>query len=365
MSIETTHNSIEINDMFNEINVYIDKKDEKALNKAEKCRIIRDHFYDVKYAPIYPDSYKSIIHSDTPMLCLRMKSLENKEQIELWKSEDYVADEKIDGIRCYLAFNFDYEKNNGYELFSRENDDNTLLPKVITSNVFNFNLNKGNSFYKTFLLDCELVINEYGYKIYAFDCLSFNNNYITEEPWYFRRYITEHIVESISDVNICVTKVSKSNKIDFYNYIKNIGGEGIIIKNYSSKYSTKGTRSKHNWIKVKGNVYDYSIIEDTLEGYVSDFVKSNQQSVSLSAFVESEISKPVAELSTNYLNTLCKDSFSIQRSRLCIGSVIEFSSSFFSYKEDRFMNVMPIKIRMDKSIKDCFYTKKDIERWTA
>lgn len=364
MSVETTHNAIEINNIFNEINVCIDNSNIKELNKAEKCRIIREHFYNKNYAPLFPDSYKSIIHSDTPMLCLRMKSLENNDQIELWKSDEYIADEKIDGIRCYLAFNYCYENNNGYELFSRENDDDTLLPKLITSNIINFNLKKADDFYKTFLLDCELVVNENGYKLYAFDCIYFNDNYITEEPWYFRRYITEHIVESISDRKICVTKYSKIKKIDFYNHIKNKGGEGIIIKNYSSKYSTKGTRSKYNWVKVKGNVHDYSIIEDTLEGYVSDVIKTDQRIISLSAFVDSEISKPVADIPTSYLDSLCTSSFN-KRQSLMIGSVIEFSSSFFSGKEDRFMNAVPIKIRMDKSIKDCFYTKHDIDRWTV
>ena len=374
MSIETTHNAKEINSIFNDIRVCIDNntnincenhnENKKELSKAEKCRIIREHFYNTEYAHLYPESYKSIIHSDTPMLCLRMKSLENKDQIELWKSDEYIADEKIDGIRCYLAFNYAYDKNNGYELFGRENDEDTLLPKNITNNFIKLNIKSPDQFYKTFLLDCELVIEENKYKLYAFDCIYFNDNYITEEPWYFRRYITEHIVESISDRKITVTKYSKIKKIDFYNHIKNKGGEGVVIKNFSSKYSTKGTRSKYNWVKVKGNAFDYSIIEDTLEGFVSDLVKTDQKMISLSAFVDSEISKPVADIPTSYLNTICVNSFNNQQT-LNIGSVIEFSSSFFSFKEDRFMNAIPIKIRMDKSIKDCFYTKNDIDRWTA
>lgn len=360
MSIETTHNSYEINNIFNDIN--IEENTKKDLNKAEKCRLIRKHFYSSEYSLLYPDSYKSIIHSDTPMLCLRMKSLENDEQIELWKSDDYIAEEKIDGIRCYLAFNYAYEKNNGYELFSRENDEDTLLPKNITNSFIRFNLEKANQFYKTFLLDCEIVISDNGYKLYAFDCICYNGNYITEEPWHFRRYITEHIVESISDNRICVTRYSKTNKIDFYNFIKNNGGEGVVIKKIDSKYSTKGTRSKNNWVKVKGNLYDYSIIEDTLEGYIDDIVKPEQERVSLSAFIDSNsISKPIAEIPAEYLKILYFNSFM----HIGIGSVVEFSSSFFSSKEKKFMNAMPIKIRMDKSIKDCFYTKRDIDRWSA
>lgn len=359
MSVETTHNTSEINDIFNDINI----KDNinKDLNKAEKCRLIRNHFYNSEYSLLYPDSYKSIIYSDTPMLCLRMKSLENEEQIELWKSDDYIADEKIDGIRCYLAFNYAYDKNNGYELFSRENNEATLLPKNITNSFIKFNLEKANPFYKTFLLDCELVINDNGYKLYAFDCICYNGKYITDAEWKFRRYITEHIVESISDNRICVTQYSKTNKIDFYNYIKNNGGEGVVIKKCSSKYSTKGTRSKNNWVKVKGNIYDYSIIEDTLEGYVNDIVNPDQEMISLSAFVDNNsISKPIADVPTEFLKMI-----SFMQMPIGIGSVVEFSSSFFSHKEERFMNAMPIKIRIDKSIKDCFYTKRDIERWSA
>ena len=117
MSIETTLNSNQIDNLlFNtcltELNSSIN------LKKAEKCRLIREFNYKKLYSDIYPESYKNIIYTDSPMLCLRMKSLEQSEQIELWKSDEYIAEEKIDGYRCYLVYNYEY---NNYLMFGSSN----------------------------------------------------------------------------------------------------------------------------------------------------------------------------------------------------------------------------------------------------
>lgn len=359
MSIETFHNSKEIDSMFYSLNI----KDcsDVILKKSEKCRIIRDYNYNNCYSMLYPDSFRSIIHSDTPMLCLRMKSLENAEQIELWKSDDYIAEEKVDGLRCYIVYNYEYGKNNGYELFSRENDEDTLLPKNITS-FLTRKLSRPDNFYKNFLLDCELVVKVDGsFELYCFDCLFFNDNYIIDECLYFRRYITEHIVYSMSDRCVKLTNYVKSNKISFFNYIKSVGGEGVVIKNINSKYTCRGSRSKYNWIKVKGNVCDFSLIDDTLEGYVSDSVCLDGL-VSLSAFIDgNDSSNKVAEVPYDYFRYInYGSSFNFG-----LGSVVEFSSTFFSQKDRLFKNVCPIKVRVDKSIKDCSYANVDLLKWSA
>lgn len=359
MSVETIHNSKEIDSMFCCLGL---SDDNSNLKKAEKCRIIRDCNYNRLYSSIYPESYKSIIYTDTPMLCLRMKSLEQNEQTDLWKSSDYIADEKIDGLRCYMAYNFNYDKNNGYEFFSRENNEDTLLPKNISNYIIK-KISKPDKFFKSFLLDCELVINDDSFTIYCFDCLYFNDNYITNECLYFRRYITEHIVESINDPNVTVTRYAKTKKLDFFNFIKNNGGEGVVLKNINSKYTTKGSRSIYNWVKVKGNIFDYSIIEDTLEGYISEPIKSNDNIV-LSAFIDNnEYSNKVAEIPFDFFGYVrTNNHFNVS---FGLGSVVEFSSTFFSQKEHLFKNAFPLKLRVDKSIKDCNYLKEDLVRWSA
>lgn len=360
MSVETTHNSVEIDNMFFSLGL---NGSETNLKKSDKCRLIRQFNYDLNYSSIYPDSYKSIIHTDTPMLCMRMKQLDLKEQIELWKSDEYIAEEKIDGLRCYVVYNYEYANNNGYEFFSRENNEETLLPKNIT-NLITKQINRPDKFYKSFLLDCELVLNNDGtFDIFCFDCLFFNDNYITDECWYFRRYITEHIVESICDLNVKTTNYTKIKKIDFFNHIKDIGGEGVVIKNTNSKYTLKGSRSKYNWIKAKGNVFDYSIIEDTLEGYVSESVCENK-AITLSAFIDDrECSNKVAIIPIDYFrNVRTNNYFNV---KFGLGSVVEFSSSFFCMQDFLFKNTFPVKIRMDKSIKDCHYLNSDIQRWCA
>jgi len=362
MSIETTLNSKQIDNLlFNsglaEFNSLIN------LKKSEKCRIIREHNYKKLYSGLYPESYKEIIYTDSPMLCLRMKSLEQSEQIELWKSDEYIAEEKIDGYRCYLVYNYEYNKNNGYELFSRENEETTLLPKNIT-NFLNKNINKPDRFYKSFLLDCEIVLKENNdFEIYCFDCLFFNDNNITEENLSFRKYITEKIVESISDCNVRTTLYTKTKKIDFFNYIKSINGEGVVIKNINSKYTKKGSRSKYNWIKVKGSIFDYSIIEDSLEGYISETVIDNKD-ICLSAFIDNnETSNKVAVIPFNYFNEIKSNNFF--DIKLGIGTVIEFYSTFYSQKDLMFKNAYPLKIRLDKSIKDCYYLNSDLIRWSV
>lgn len=361
MSIETTHSSKEIDTMFS--NVFNDNFID-GLKKSEKCRLIRDYNYSKLYNNIYPDSYKNIILTDSPMLCLRMKSLDNKEQIELWKSDEYIAEEKIDGIRCYLVYDKDYPDNNGYEVFSRENDEETLLPLNITD-LINLNLRKPEFAIKSFLLDCELVfISKNNYKFYALDCLSFNDKIIIDETWRYRNFVTNQIVTAITDKKITYPLYQRDKKIEFFNYIKSKNGEGVVIKNINSKYLTKGTRSKNNWIKAKGNICDYSIIDDTLEGYVSTPL-NNDNDITLSGFInDNDVPQKIAIIPKDYIRYLTP-SFLYKNISIGLGSVIEFSSPFFSYKDNIFFNPVPIKIRTDKSIKDCSYSKNDINKWSA
>lgn len=361
MSIETVHNTQEIDSMFN--NVFNDNT-LTELKKSEKCRILREYNYSKLYNKFYPDSYKNIILTDSPMLCLRMKSLDNQEQIELWKSDDYIAEEKIDGIRCFLVYDKEYPNNNGYELFSREIDENTLLPLNITNNI-NLNITPPSFAIKSFLLDCELVFtNKNNYKFYALDCLSFNNKPIIDETWKYRNFVTNQIVISITDKKITCPIFQRDKKIEFYNHIKSNGGEGVVIKNINSKYITKGTRSKYNWIKVKGNICDYSIIDDTLEGYISSPI-TNTNDITLSGFINNnDIPQKIAIIPNNYFKYIIPTPF-WSNTPIGIGSVIEFSSPFFSYKENIFFNPIPIKLRTDKSIKDCSYSQTDINKWSA
>lgn len=385
MSIETNLNKEQIESLYNSSGAFSLYKDEVSdIKKVVLCNRIRNYNYLKRYSDS-SQVFSNIVSIETPMLCFRFGNLEDEFKRTIWTDSNYIVDEKIDGERCL----FFYERNNGIRLFSRENDESTLLPLELSSNiineVFEEYLNNKKEL-NNFVLDCEIVRNDSSDIIYVFDCLYYNNNDIKTLSLLERKKIVSEIISIINYPLIKQTVFSTENKFKFYEKIIEHDGEGVIFKNINSQYNIKGTRSKKSWIKVKGSMYDFSIIEDTLEGFISSIKQNdnndlNKSNVELSCFVDNKkISFPMTYVNINlFLIQLfgnnCTINSYINKYNLLnplpkleknlLGKVVEFKSSYFDSDNKCFKNSIPIKFRNDKAMFDCHYSSEVLKKWSA
>lgn len=215
----------------------------------------------------------------SPMLCEEG----TEEDLE---TEGYVAELKVDGVRCVIERGKD-----GIEIYSRKGTSwNSRLPDVLAP------FNRIRAFYR---LDGELCyidseghmvftgaqkrcqvsqpekvrryMHEYPLICFLFDITMLNGEDLTVLPYASRRRVLEHFI-GLQNVlygwNLRVVPVSKENK-KLYLWSIEKGFEGVVLKKLSGTYQ-EGKRT-NAWVKVKGREHtihtlNNSSLEEPNEG---------------------------------------------------------------------------------------------------
>ena len=234
------------------------REDGKSLKKEDYILPIREHNLSVRYGSVdnTPKHLQLMLNLKSPMLAGRIDSFKEEQQQEVWDSDNWSMEQKLNGVRCFII-----NDGTGIHLYSRHNSDIDLLPIEFTDKVKlpkDFMFDRLN---KSFILDCELtsdnpnictVLDGYGVDtssqlqavtsilgsntdraldiqefndldlvFNAFDCIYCDNNWIMETPLFKRREYLSDIIEMLdyANFNVRPVKYVVGNKKEFYKHL--------------------------------------------------------------------------------------------------------------------------------------------------
>jgi ATP-dependent DNA ligase len=284
------------------------------LMKEDLINPIRDYHITQRYGGVdgMPSHMEKMLSVKSPMLAKRIDALKPEQQEEIWNSDDWYFEEKLNGCRMWII-----KDESGLHLYSRHNSDVDFLPieytdKIILADGFDMRKVKEN-----FILDCEVtsdesklstVVEKYGVvtetilqavsallssdakraryiqktegirlTFNTFDCVYYEGTWITDEPLSVRRRTAMELYKKLSAAGFKIKPVrsNRSNKKQFYKNIVMSGGEGVVAKNINGIYVPDTSRKNDGWIKIKrsmsGSLEAEESFGDTIDGWISGY----------------------------------------------------------------------------------------------
>lgn len=280
------------------------------LRKDDYVRALRNHFLLEKYGSIdnIPWSMQFMLSIECLQLCRRIQTLKESDQQKVWESDDWIAEEKVDGNRMVICWDADEKQ---FHFFSRNNSMVDYLPQdykdtiYITADNFDYD--------KNFVLDAEVISTSSNIetndtqcltqlqstsallalnpddsiaiqrndplKFIVFDCLYHDESYM-DKPWIERHKQTELLCNILKEYNfncelnpvIENTEYNKNKKREFFDELIDNQKEGIVLKNKYAKYHATSSRTI-DCVKVKRSTSD-SLTND-IDAFITDYVVGN------------------------------------------------------------------------------------------
>ena len=280
------------------------------LRKDDYVRALRNHFLLEKYGSMdnIPWSMKFMLSIECLQLCRRIQTLKESDQQKVWESDDWIAEEKLDGNRMAILWDADEKQ---FHFFSRNNSMVDYLPQdykdtiYITADNFDYD--------KNFVLDAEVISTSPNIetndtqcltqlqstsallalnpddsiaiqrkdplKFIVFDCLYHDESYMDKE-WVERHKQAELLCNILKEHNfncelnpvIENTEYNKNKKREFFDELIDNQKEGIVLKNKYAKYHATSSRTI-DCVKVKRSTSD-SLTND-IDAFITDYVVGN------------------------------------------------------------------------------------------
>ena len=273
--------------------------EKEKIKKDDLVEIIRDYYVKSLFNGKPTKDLELMLKIKSPMLAMRFSKLKSEDKNNIINSEDWILEEKIDGLRCLAV-----KTGNKINFYIRKNDETTLLPINITKNITRYE-NIDIEDFPDFIIDGELVssngnvshvLEEYNIisssqqealfklctsnpdmsikaikqskinlKLVCFDCIYYIDKFITEKPLRERKLILNEIVNEIEEnelnysLNIGFEEVYSTfnkdnkpkNKKYLINYFTKPVFEGLMAKNLNGTYIPDTCRNRKGWIKLK------------------------------------------------------------------------------------------------------------------
>ena len=280
------------------------------LRKDDYVRALRNHFLLEKYGSVdnIPWSMKFMLSIECLQLCRRIQTLKESDQQKVWESDDWIAEEKVDGNRMALLWDADEKQ---FHFFSRNNSMVDYLPQDYKNTIY---ITADNFDYdKNFVLDAEVISTSPNIetndtqcltqlqstsallalnpddsiaiqrndplKFIVFDCLYHDESYM-DKPWIERHKQTELLCNKLKEYNfncelnpvIENTEYNKNKKREFFDELIDNQKEGIVLKNKYAKYHATSSRTI-DCVKVKRSTSD-SLTND-IDAFITDYVVGN------------------------------------------------------------------------------------------
>lgn len=278
----------------------------KRIMKDDYVKALREWHITKKYGSMdnIPWSMKFMLSIECPQLCKRIKDLKQDQQELVWNSHDWIAEEKIDGVRMVLLWDATEKK---FHFYSRNNSVTDYLPQDYADTIFV--TAKNFDYPNNFVLDSEIISSnscletnthcltqlqstaallnlnsedsktiqkKYPLKFVVFDCL-YDSSSLIDEIWEVRHYHAAELCSKLVEYGFCceLNKVVENTadnqyaKREFFDAVISRCGEGIVLKNRNAKYHATSSRTI-DCVKVKRSTAD-ALTKD-IDAFVTDYV---------------------------------------------------------------------------------------------
>ena len=278
----------------------------KRIMKDDYVKALREWHITKKYGSMdnIPWSMKFMLSIECPQLCKRIKDLKPDQQELVWNSQDWIAEEKIDGVRMVLLWDAIEKK---FHFYSRNNSVTDYLPQDYADTIFV--TAKNFDYPNNFVLDSEIISSnpcletnthcltqlqstaallnlnsedsktiqkKYPLKFVVFDCL-YDSSSLIDEIWEVRHHHAAELCSKLVESGFCceLNKVventvdSKYAKREFFDAVISRYSEGIVLKNRNAKYHATSSRTI-DCVKVKRSTAD-ALTKD-IDAFVTDYV---------------------------------------------------------------------------------------------
>ena len=278
-------------------------------HKEDYVRALRNYWLKQYYGS--PDkapwALNFMLSIDCPMLCRRYQQCKPEQQKMFWDSDEYIAEEKIDGSRSIILFD---ASTQSFDFYSRNNSVKDFLPQSYKDTI----LVTSKDFYypDNFVLDCEVISTnpnistvmgnrgvvcatqlqattallalnplesksiqrQYPLKFVVFDCL-YDGDSLIDKAWKVRHPHAEKLASLLkkSGFTCEINPVMRENKLAFYSDIIEKGGEGIVLKNSNAPYHATTSRTIDQ-VKLKRTISEG--INRDLDAWVTGFIQSSK-----------------------------------------------------------------------------------------
>lgn len=278
----------------------------KRIMKDDYVKALREWHITKKYGSIdnIPWSMKFMLSIECPQLCKRIKDLKPDQQELVWNSHDWIAEEKIDGVRMIIVWDAAEKK---FHFYSRNNSVTDYLPQDYADTIFV--TAKNFDYPNNFVLDSEIISSnpcletnthcltqlqstaallnlnsedsktiqkKYPLKFVVFDCL-YDSSSLIDEIWDVRHHHAAELCSKLVESGFCceLNKVVENTadnqyaKREFFDAVISRYGEGIVLKNHNAKYHATSSRTI-DCVKVKRSTAD-ALTKD-IDAFVTDYV---------------------------------------------------------------------------------------------
>lgn len=383
----------------------------KRESKTDYILAIREHF--LKGKTISPH-LRLILEETSPMLCQQYKVIPESMQREIWNSNLYYLEQKMNGVRMrFICI------GGRVEMYSRNLSVTDFLPIGYHDNVLQDSWQIPDNI-PDFILDTEimstnpnirtLVAKATGeqteselqaitvllslapekslalqrdngglIKFYPFDCTYVGGKWIKDRALIDRRKLVKQILPHLQKAGVlCSMPASNvSNKMQFHNMLLKMGKEGTVAKRIDSPYVDTDSRAHCFWIKIKRTVSQTMKMEglgDTVDAYVTGFVPADEGkswsgligalefSVMLQKPDGSVVPHHIASVSNIPLDMRTEmselDSNNVPRLKQeYYGKVAEIDGQDVSARAKRLSHAILVQWRDDKSPNECTMTE--------
>ena len=278
----------------------------KRIMKDDYVKALREWHITKKYGSMdnIPWSMKFMLSIECPQLCKRIKDLKPDQQELVWNSHDWIAEEKIDGVRMIIVWDATEKK---FHFYSRNNSVTDYLPQDYSDTIF---VTAENFDYPdNFVLDSEIISSnpcletnthcltqlqstaallnlnsedsktiqkKYPLKFVVFDCL-YDSSSLIDEIWEVRHCHAAELCSKLLESGFCceLNKVVENTadnqyaKREFFDTVISRCGEGLVLKNRNAKYHATSSRTI-DCVKVKRSTAD-TLTKD-IDAFVTDYV---------------------------------------------------------------------------------------------
>ena len=272
MTIETSRTVSQLRSECYHKGILIPTEEEEKVNRKEKYILLLRKYWLKRYYNTpdkIPWSLRFMLSIESPMLCKRYIQCKEEIRKQFWESDDYIVEEKINGVRCLIIYDAITKK---LDFYSREVSNKDLLPVSYTNKIqVSFTQ---LSYPYSFVLDSEIKTKENSkltsleilslippesinaqienkLEFIVFDCL-YNKESLLEESWEDRHKHVENLGALLQHHQFpcLLNPVSYQNKLEFYSDMIIKGREGIIIKSKKACYHANLSRT-NDQVKLK------------------------------------------------------------------------------------------------------------------